>query len=99
MNHHFITTNCQRETEIRTNSKLSRTDTNTCTVVVGMSLHPPVPSTAIQNYTAVEMFQHTVNFVPRPVFNKVSSKQHEEDGGREHSQNIHPLQSSQIHTW
>ena len=66
MNHRFITLTAGRETEIRTNSKLSRTDTNTCIVVVGMSLHPLVPSTAIQNYTAVEMFQHAVNLVPPP---------------------------------
>ena len=42
----------------------TRTDTNTCTIVVGMSLHLLVPSTATQNYIAMEMFQQTVNLVP-----------------------------------
>ena len=34
------------------------------TIVVHGNVHPLVPSTAIQNYTAMKMFQHTVNLVP-----------------------------------
>ena len=64
LNQQLHYTTARRETEIRTNSKLSKTDTNTCTVAVGMSLHLLVPSTAIQNYIAMEIFQQTVNLVP-----------------------------------
>ena len=40
-------------------------NTNTIdTIGVHGNVHPLMPSTAIQNYTAMKMFQHTVNLVP-----------------------------------